>query len=49
MQQFNKTMQKMINFIDIVKENIKEHSPNWPQIPNHLYRILMHNINNINV
>ena len=22
------------------KENIKEHNPNWPQIPDHPYRIL---------
>ena len=25
----------MINFDDVTKENIKEHNPNWPQIPNH--------------
>ena len=31
----------MINFNDIAKENIKEHNPNWPQIPDHLYRILI--------
>ena len=31
----------MINFHDVTKENIKEHNPNWPQIPNHLYRILI--------
>ena len=31
----------MINFDDVTKENIKEHNPNWPQIPNHLYRILI--------
>ena len=31
----------MINFDDVVKENIKEHNPNWPQIPNHPYRILI--------
>ena len=30
----------MINF-DVVKENIKEHNPNWPQIPDHSYRILI--------
>ena len=24
-------IQKMINFDDITKENIKEHNPNWPQ------------------
>ena len=31
----------MINFGDIVKGNIKEHNPNWPQIPDHSYRILI--------
>ena len=25
----------MINFDDVIKENIKEHDPNWPQIPDH--------------
>ena len=25
----------------VTKENIKEHNPNWPQIPDHVYRILM--------
>ena len=31
----------MINFDDFTKENIKEHNPNWPQIPDHPYRILI--------
>ena len=31
----------MINFDDVVKENIKEHNRNWPQIPDHPYRILI--------
>ena len=31
----------MINFDDVVKENIKEHNPNWPQILDHPYRILI--------
>ena len=31
----------MINFVDVTKENIKEHNPNWPQISNHTYRILI--------
>ena len=34
----------MINFDDVVKENIKEqkeHNTSWPQIPNHSYRILV--------
>ena len=30
----------MINFDNVTKENIKEHNPNWPQIPDHTYRIL---------
>ena len=30
----------MINF-DVTKENIKEHHPNWSQIPDHPYRILI--------
>ena len=37
MEQYNKTIQKMINFDDVIKKSIKEHQ-NWPQIPNHLYR-----------
>ena len=31
----------MINFGDVTKENIKEHTPNWPQSPEHPYRILI--------
>ena len=31
----------MINFDDVTKENIKEHNPNWPQIPDHPQRILI--------
>ena len=34
-------MQKMINFDNVTKENRKEHNPNWPQIPDHPYRILI--------
>ena len=30
----------MINFDNVTKENIKEHNPNWPQNPDHTYRIL---------
>ena len=29
----------MTNFDNVTKENIKEHNPNWPQIPDHPYRI----------
>ena len=31
----------MINFDDATKENIKEHNPNWPQVPDHPYIILV--------
>ena len=31
----------MINFDDVTKELIKEHNQNWPQIPDHPYRILI--------
>ena len=31
----------MINFNDVAKENIKQHNPNQPQIPDHPYRILI--------
>ena len=31
----------MINFDDITRENIKEDNPNWPQIPDYQYRILI--------
>ena len=29
----------MINFDNVIKEKAKEHNPNWPQIPDHPYRI----------
>ena len=31
----------MINFDDITKEKIKQHSSNWQQNPDHSYRILI--------
>ena len=31
----------MIKFNDVTKENIKEHNPNWSQIPDHPYRIII--------
>ena len=31
----------MINFDDVTKKNIKEHNPNWPQIPDCPYKILI--------
>ena len=31
----------MFNFDYITKEDIKEHNPNWPEIPDLLYQILI--------
>ena len=31
----------MINFDHIIKKETKEHSRTWPDIPDHLYRILI--------
>ena len=31
----------MFNFDYITKEDIKEHNPNWPEIPDHPYIILI--------
>ena len=31
----------MINFDDVLKENLKEHNPNWPDISDRPYRILI--------
>ena len=40
MQQYNKTIQKLINIDNVIKENIKELYQNWPKIPDHPYRTL---------
>ena len=29
----------MMNFDDVIKEQTKKHNPNWPEIPDHSYRI----------
>ena len=34
-------IQKIINFDDVTKENMKENKPNWSQIPDHPYIILI--------
>ena len=34
-------IQKMINFDDFTKENVKKYNPNWPQIADCPYRILI--------
>ena len=31
----------MINFDDVIKEETKEHNPNWSEIPDHPYTILI--------
>ena len=31
----------MINFDDVAKEKLKEHNPNWPQIPDHPCRTII--------
>ena len=41
MQQYNKKIQKMINFDDVKKEETNEHHPNWLEIPDHPYRIII--------
>ena len=41
MQQNNKSIQKVINFDHVIKEETKEHKPNWPEIPDHPCRILL--------
>ena len=38
---YKKTIQKIINFDDVVKENVKVDNPNWPEILDHPYRILI--------
>ena len=40
MQQYNKTIQKLINIDNVIKENIKELYQNWPKIPDHPQRTL---------
>ena len=35
------TIRKMIGYGDATKENINKHDPNWPQIPDHPYRMLI--------
>ena len=40
-EEIKKLIQKMINFDDVTKENIKKHNTNWPQILNHPCRILI--------
>ena len=41
MYQYNKKIQKMNNFNDDTEEQTNELNLNWPQIPDHLYRVLI--------
>ena len=41
MWQYNKMILKIINFDDVKEENVKEHNPNWPQIADHPYQLLI--------
>ena len=34
-------MQKIINFDDVIKKNIKKYNSNWEQVPDQRYRILI--------
>ena len=34
-------MHKLINYDEAAIENMKEHNPNWAEIPDHPYRILI--------
>ena len=40
-KQYNKTIQKLVNFDEVIKEETKEHNSNWPEISDHPYRILI--------
>ena len=34
-------IQKVVNFDGVIKKETKEDNRNWPQIPDHLYRMLI--------
>ena len=38
----------MFNFDSFTKQYIKEYNPNWPEIPDHPYRIKIHMKQNVN-
>ena len=31
----------MIKFGDVTNENLKEHNPSWPEVPDYPYRVLI--------
>ena len=41
MYQYSKAIQKLISYDNVTKENINKYNPNWPQILDHTYRILI--------
>ena len=41
MYQCNKTIQRIINYDDVTKENINKHTLNWSQIFDHTYTALI--------
>ena len=41
MYQYNKTIQKMINYCNFIKENINKNNSDWLRIPDCSYRILI--------
>ena len=41
MKQYHKTVQKIINFDNFIKEKIREHKPNCSEILDYLFRILL--------
>ena len=36
---YSKVIQKIINFDDVIRKNIKEHNPKWPENPDYPRRI----------
>ena len=41
MLEYNKMVQTWLTLMMLKKKNIKEHNPNWPQILDHSYKILI--------
>ena len=41
MQQYNETIQHCLTLIDYITKNTEEHNSNWPEIPDHLCRVLV--------
>ena len=41
MQLYNKTIKYVTKFTLVLNKNVRERSPNWPQIPDLIYRLLI--------